>query len=336
MSNTSSISPFYVGAGLIQESNSKPDFGHSGLADMYAGASRYEVVQSLSQSSTSQSGSAEIFGAHDLHKVDNDAPDVALKISRIPAHFMYPTVGRSIESVYKMYREYLAQEKLFVHGASVPKPIDFTFFRSFDSQGNFQDFPVIAMERIFGTSLRDVVYQGLSIEDAFQIGRQIAGFLNVSHGLGIIHRDIKPANAMLEIRKEGGFDVTVLDLGNSNFATAGTDIVEGADGYTAPELYRREEPSITDDNYGMFSTLFYMLTGNAFVNKDMGIFRRYNPSRSGPYEERWKGTTGKKLDALFVELMLGRGGRIPIYRDHRTAMEMLEYAEHEVNGILRL
>src|SRR4051812_1251243 len=67
----------------------------------------------------------------------------------------------------------------------------------------------LVMELIEGVTLAARLKRGrLSVEQALQLGTQIANALAAAHAQGIIHRDLKPANVMLT--KAG---VKVLDFG---------------------------------------------------------------------------------------------------------------------------
>ena len=67
----------------------------------------------------------------------------------------------------------------------------------------------LVMELIEGETLAARLKRGkLSVEQALQLGTQIANALAAAHAQGIIHRDLKPANVMLT--KSG---LKVLDFG---------------------------------------------------------------------------------------------------------------------------
>ena len=67
----------------------------------------------------------------------------------------------------------------------------------------------IAMEFVEGRTLRQLAADGLSLERAISIARQIAEALAVAHAAQIVHRDIKPDNVM--VRPDGY--IKLLDFG---------------------------------------------------------------------------------------------------------------------------
>jgi non-specific serine/threonine protein kinase len=69
---------------------------------------------------------------------------------------------------------------------------------------------VLVLERVEGESLASRLAHGaLSVDEALQIGAQVAQALEVAHERGVVHRDLKPGNVMLGPR---GL-VKVLDFG---------------------------------------------------------------------------------------------------------------------------
>src|SRR5262245_6675084 len=55
--------------------------------------------------------------------------------------------------------------------------------------------PVLVLELVEGLTLQDRLAAGpLSLEDALNVGLQIADALEAAHDRGVIHRDLKPAN----------------------------------------------------------------------------------------------------------------------------------------------
>lgn len=98
-----------------------------------------------------------------------------------------------------------------------------------------------------------------SIRDCLEIIRKILKGIDYVHGLNIIHRDIKPANIMFK-DEDGSNDLVIIDFG---FATLQKEYDKlftscGTNGYTAPEMLRKEPYSTRSDIFGV-SVLFYQM-----------------------------------------------------------------------------
>ncbi len=124
----------------------------------------------------------------------------------------------------------------------------------------------VVMELVEGATLRTLSSQGLAVDRAVNIARQIAEALAVAHVAGIVHRDIKPDNVM--VRPDGY--VKLLDFGlarQHDLAAAVT--VEGTDpgmligtvGYMAPEQARGEVAAPEADIFAFGVLLYEMVTG---------------------------------------------------------------------------
>ena len=88
----------------------------------------------------------------------------------------------------------------------------------------------LVMEYVEGQTLDDHLKNGpVAVEDALDIGKQIAEALEAAHEQGLIHRDLKPANVM--IREDG--TVKVLDFG---LAKAMAEESSGSDAADLPTI----------------------------------------------------------------------------------------------------
>jgi calcium/calmodulin-dependent protein kinase I len=98
-----------------------------------------------------------------------------------------------------------------------------------------------------------------SIRDCLEIIRKVLKGVDYVHGLNIIHRDIKPANIMLK-DEDSSNDLVIIDFGfatlqmeyNKLFTSCGTN------GYTAPEMLRKEPYDTKSDIFGV-GVLFYQM-----------------------------------------------------------------------------
>lgn len=119
----------------------------------------------------------------------------------------------------------------------------------------------LVMELIEGETLAARLKRGrLGVEQALQLGIQIANAVAAAHGQGIIHRDLKPANVMLT--KTG---VKVLDFGlaksSSDPSQSIQGVVMGTPAYMAPEQFGSAGADSRTDIYALGLILREMLTG---------------------------------------------------------------------------
>ena len=135
----------------------------------------------------------------------------------------------------------------------------------------------LVLEYVEGETLSKRIKAGpLQIDDALEVGKQIAEALEAAHGKGIIHRDLKPAN--VQLRPDG--TVKVLDFGLARamqddfageFATANSPtitadltlpgIVLGTVPYMSPEQARGRPLDKRTDIWSFGVVLYECLTG---------------------------------------------------------------------------
>jgi serine/threonine-protein kinase PpkA len=120
----------------------------------------------------------------------------------------------------------------------------------------------LAMEHLGGGDLSQRIKEGLSIDDALQIMKEMAGALEQAHAENLLHRVIKPENIMFH---ERGHSVLV-DFGiakeqdtESNFTKAGA--VVGTPHYMSPERATGKAVNARSDLYALGVVFYEMLTG---------------------------------------------------------------------------
>jgi TolB-like protein len=138
--------------------------------------------------------------------------------------------------------------------------------------GEVEGRPFLAMEYVEGVTLRErLSAQPLSIEEALEIGIQIADALDQARKRDLVHRDIKSANIMLAARNH----VKVLDFGlakqvraqppaaEAPTATGLTQegVVIGTVAYMSPEQALGRAVDHRSDIFSFGVVLYEMLTG---------------------------------------------------------------------------
>jgi Tol biopolymer transport system component/tRNA A-37 threonylcarbamoyl transferase component Bud32 len=140
----------------------------------------------------------------------------------------------------------------------------------------------LVMELVEGRTLADRIARGpIPIQEALQIGRQIAEALEAAHERGIVHRDLKPAN--VKIRTDG--TVKVLDFGlakaldrsvgypeTSDIGEMPTtlhpgdtvaEVILGTAPYMSPEQAKGRPVDRRTDLWAFGCVMFEMLTGRS-------------------------------------------------------------------------
>ena len=165
--------------------------------------------------------------------------------------------------------------------------------------GEHEGRPFIAMERLEGQTVRQLIEQGpLPVERVLGFARQIADALDAAHRRGIIHRDIKPANLFVTY----GDHLKVLDFGLAKTTSAdpptrtaapaaplpssssptmaaairadltATGVAVGTAAYMSPEQAYGQPLDARSDLFSLGSVLYEMVTGRrAFGGDDLGL-----------------------------------------------------------------
>ncbi len=124
----------------------------------------------------------------------------------------------------------------------------------------------IAMEYVEGTSLRAMIRdgQGLPVDKALDLARQICEALVYMHSQGVVHRDLKPENIL--ITADGKIKIMdfgiALDESARRLTWSGLSSTIGTPDYMAPEQVSGRRGDVRTDIYSLGVILFEMLTGN--------------------------------------------------------------------------
>src|SRR6185503_14266333 len=120
-------------------------------------------------------GMGEVYLAHD----ERLRRDVAVKL-------MAPRLELESQAVDRFIREALA-----VSALNHPNIV------TIHETGEAAAGRFIVMELVQGRSLREVIREGATIDQARDLARQVAEALAVAHAQQIVHRDVKPDNVMV-------------------------------------------------------------------------------------------------------------------------------------------
>jgi serine/threonine-protein kinase len=129
--------------------------------------------------------------------------------------------------------------------------------------GQEQESAFIAMERVAGSSLHQVLASGhrLPTKEILRVLQQTAAALDYAHRNGIVHRDIKPANIML--RNDGTVKVTDFGIAKiiSGQRTTVTSMVMGTPSYMSPEQIEARQVDGCSDQFSLAVVAYELLTG---------------------------------------------------------------------------
>ncbi|MGI8681761.1 MAG: serine/threonine-protein kinase [Mycobacteriales bacterium] len=129
------------------------------------------------------------------------------------------------------------------------------------------DQPWLVMEYLPSRSLAAVLAEDgvLRVDQAAQIGAQIADALVATHAAGIVHRDVKPANVLIGRGRGIQGLVKITDFGISHASgdvnLTQTGQITGTPAYLAPEVARGIEPGPAADVFSLGATLYTCLEG---------------------------------------------------------------------------
>lgn len=147
--------------------------------------------------------------------------------------------------------------------------------------------PYLVMQYVEGTTLRAAMkHEGMDLEQAAAIIRQVGRSIAAAHAAEILHRDLKPENIMLRTTAAGEELVKIIDFGIARVKSSMsgpstmTGLAVGTIGYMSPEQLSAKPLTPATDIYSLGVIAYEMLTGRNPFNPD-SVFQLLEMQRGG-------------------------------------------------------
>jgi beta-lactam-binding protein with PASTA domain/predicted Ser/Thr protein kinase len=137
-------------------------------------------------------------------------------------------------------------------------------------RGDIEGTYYIAMQLLEGRSLKELIDQGLTPEQAVGQVRQVLEAAGFAHRHGVVHRDLKPQNVIVD--DDGKATVTdfgIARAGASEITQAGS--VMGTPHYLSPEQAQGQAVTAVSDLYSIGVILYEALAGRVPFEADSAI-----------------------------------------------------------------
>lgn len=138
--------------------------------------------------------------------------------------------------------------------------------------------PYLVMQFIDGATLRSQIKpEGIPLERAADVMKQMGRALSAAHDKGIFHRDLKPENIMLQSYGGGEEQVKIIDFGIAKLKdsivapSTVTGATAGTVSYMAPEQLSGRPVSAAMDIYAMGAIAYELVTGRKPFNPETGF-----------------------------------------------------------------
>lgn len=175
-----------------------------------------------------------------------------------------PSINRHVAlKVIRLDEETEEFRKRFAREAEVIARLEHIHILPIYAYGIDDQMAYLAMRWLKGGSLSETLRrEGVSIDRAADIFKQIAQGLGYAHSKGIIHRDLKPSNIMLDDAGNAyltDFGLAKLAEGSGEITKSGT--IVGTPAYMSPEQLRGEPLDHRSDIYSLGVILYNMVVG---------------------------------------------------------------------------
>ncbi len=131
--------------------------------------------------------------------------------------------------------------------------------------GKSEDLAYMAMEFLEGEELRNLLRADtpVPIDQALEIGAQVAEGLQYAHERQVVHRDIKPGNVM--VLSDGMIKITDFGIARmrNNEVKTMTGVILGSPKYMSPEQVAGKRADHRSDIFSVGVVVYEMLTGTS-------------------------------------------------------------------------
>ena len=138
--------------------------------------------------------------------------------------------------------------------------------------------PYLVMQFIDGVTLRSLIRpEGIALDSAAELIKQIGRALSAAHDKGVLHRDLKPENIMLQRLGAGEEQVKIIDFGIAKLKdsivapSTVTGATAGTVSYMAPEQLSGRAVSAATDIYALGAIAYEIVTGRKPFNPETGF-----------------------------------------------------------------
>src|SRR4051812_2265845 len=170
----------------------------------------------------------------------------------------------AIKLIGRQARQEGAPERLLIEAKAAACLMHPAVVKVFDFGITSHDDPYIAMELLYGESLRDLLdrERALSAETAVRTLLPILAGLCCAHARGIVHRDLKPENVFLARDDAGRIQPKVVDFGiakmeNASMRLTSAGALVGSPAYMSPEQARGDDDIDARTDVWAFTVVLY-------------------------------------------------------------------------------